>query len=91
MKKEKGKECIELMVILLWQIWKSRNEMQFNDRRRDPMKAVNKAVMEWREYQEAQEAEMEVGGCSKSKTERMNGWRRPKEDWIKTNSDVALD
>nr|XP_027083638.1 uncharacterized protein LOC113705936 [Coffea arabica] len=62
MKKEKGKERIELMVILLWQIWKSRNEMQFNDRRRDPMIAVNKVVMEWREYQEAQEAQVEVGG-----------------------------
>nr|XP_027077070.1 uncharacterized protein LOC113700836 [Coffea arabica] len=88
--KENGRERIVLTINLLWQIWKSRNERQFNDKGRDPWLTANKAVMEWREYQDAQEAEMEIGGYSKSKEEVWKGWKRPKEDWVKINFDAAL-
>ncbi|XP_071933645.1 uncharacterized protein [Coffea arabica] len=54
-REEKGRERIELTVHLLWQIWKSRNGVQFNNKRREPVVAVSKAVLEWREYMEAQE------------------------------------
>ncbi|XP_071928203.1 uncharacterized protein [Coffea arabica] len=88
--KENGRERIVLTVNLLWQIWKSRNKRQFTDKGRDLMVAANKAVMEWREYQEAQEAEMEIGGYSKSVEEASNGWKRPKKSWVRINSDAAL-
>ncbi|XP_071918890.1 uncharacterized protein [Coffea arabica] len=48
--KEKGNERISLTINLLWQIWKSRNDKQFNGHGRDPLVAANKAVMEWQEY-----------------------------------------
>ncbi|XP_027157988.1 uncharacterized protein LOC113759609 [Coffea eugenioides] len=66
-KKERGKDRVELTVHLLWHIWKSRNGMQFNKKRRDPRTAVNKAVVGWREYHEAQleEAERVDGSVKK--------------------------
>ena len=54
------------------------------------MVATNKVVMQWREYQEAQEAEMEIGGYSKIVEEASNGWKRPKKSWVRMNSDAAL-
>ena len=52
--REKGREHITLTANILWQIWKSRNDKQFNNRSNEPMVVVNKALMEWNEYQLAQ-------------------------------------
>lgn len=49
-KEENGRERITLTVNLLWQIWKSRNARQFEERNGDPRVAVEKALREWREY-----------------------------------------
>ena len=88
--KEKGMERICLTINLLWQIWKSSNDKQVNGCGRDPLVAVNKAVVEWQEYQEAQETEGEVRDCGTKANKDVHGWERPQEGWIKLNSDAAL-
>ncbi|XP_027167207.1 uncharacterized protein LOC113767344 [Coffea eugenioides] len=52
-KREDGRDHIILTANLLWQVWKARNDRQFTGVERDPFLPVNKAVAEWREYQEA--------------------------------------
>ena len=54
------------------------------------MVATNKAIMEWRKYQETQDAEIEIGECIESKEDVWSGWKKPKENWVKMTSDTAL-
>nr|XP_027125983.1 uncharacterized protein LOC113742348 [Coffea arabica] len=89
-KQERMRERVELTVNLLWQIWKSRNGVQFNNKRRDPTLAVHKAVVEWREFHDIQEAEVERVGGGVTENEGISGWGRPKEGWIKVNSNTTL-
>nr|XP_027076591.1 uncharacterized protein LOC113700360 [Coffea arabica] len=44
-----GMAHIELTANILWQIWKNRNDWNFNAKQRHPMKAVQKAQQEWQE------------------------------------------
>ena len=53
-KREQGKEHIALTVNILWQIWKTRNRKAFDEKDADPRKSVQKVVVEWNEYIEAQ-------------------------------------
>lgn len=50
-----GKSHIALTANILWQIWKSRNQMHFNQEGRNPVMAMNKAMQEWLEYKEINE------------------------------------
>ena len=45
-----GREHIELTINMLWQIWKSRNFIQFNREGRCPGMTINKAIQEWLEF-----------------------------------------
>nr|XP_027120699.1 uncharacterized protein LOC113737717 [Coffea arabica] len=47
--------------------------------------------MEWQEYQEAQEMEVEWGDSGMKEGREVHGWERPQEGWIKLNSDAALN
>lgn len=49
-KRKDGKEHIALIVDILWQIWKSRNDREFKDQGRHPMKVIQRAQREWEEY-----------------------------------------
>ena len=55
-KREQGKEHIALTVNILWQIWKARNRKAFDEKDADPRKSVQKAMVEWNEYREAQKS-----------------------------------
>ncbi|XP_027158016.1 uncharacterized protein LOC113759637 [Coffea eugenioides] len=68
---ESGQERIELTVNVLWQIWKSRNRRQFEDKRMDPMAVVQKATREWKEFQEVQDLE---GGTAVQQKTDSAGW-----------------
>mgnify|MGYP004715815401 CR=1 FL=1 len=60
-----GKDHISLTAYILWQIWKSKNEKEFNSNLLDPAAVVNKACTAWKEFDNA------VGRarrCSKGKT-----------------------
>lgn len=46
-----GKDHITLTGYILWQIWKERNNFQFNLKRRESIGIVNKAWQEWMEYE----------------------------------------
>ena len=45
-----GRNHIVLTVNILWQLWKSRNQVQFNGVRNCPERTANKVVHEWAEY-----------------------------------------
>ncbi|XP_071906100.1 uncharacterized protein [Coffea arabica] len=45
-----GRDHIVLTINILWQVWKSRNSIQFNREGRCPGETVNKAMLEWLEY-----------------------------------------
>ncbi|XP_027181659.1 uncharacterized protein LOC113780035 [Coffea eugenioides] len=49
-----GKEHIELTANILWQLWKRRNEWQFNAKHRHPWKTIQKAQQEWQELKAVQ-------------------------------------
>ncbi|XP_027090288.1 uncharacterized protein [Coffea arabica] len=55
------------------------------------MAVVQKAILEWREYQEAQEAEGELVRFKSGGKEELSGWKEPSEAWIKINSDAAVN
>ncbi|XP_027072055.1 uncharacterized protein [Coffea arabica] len=44
---------VNVTINILWQIWKARNEREFNQKEREPHKAIEKAQKEWREFEEA--------------------------------------
>nr|XP_027120691.1 uncharacterized protein LOC113737705 [Coffea arabica] len=90
MGREGGRDHIVLTVHILWQICKARNDKLFNNNSRDPMAVVNKAVMEWNEYQLAQEEGTVEVGQKLGEAEVKRGWERPQGNWIKINTDAAL-
>ncbi|XP_027182377.1 uncharacterized protein LOC113780798 [Coffea eugenioides] len=57
--RKEGREHIELTINVLWQIWKSRNLIQFNREGRCPGLTSNKAVQEWLEFQNVSIVKME--------------------------------
>ncbi|XP_071940383.1 uncharacterized protein [Coffea arabica] len=44
-----GWQHISLFVHILWQIWKDRNEMEFNGKKNQPWRTIQKAHQEWLE------------------------------------------
>ncbi|XP_071912447.1 uncharacterized protein [Coffea arabica] len=46
-------EHINLIVNILWQIWKGRNDREFNHKDKEPHGIIEKASMEWMEFEEA--------------------------------------
>mgnify|MGYP004717015259 CR=1 FL=1 len=50
-----GMEHIALTVDILWQIWKVRNESEFEEKDRHPMEIVRKAIKDWEEYCQSQQ------------------------------------
>ncbi|XP_027082670.1 uncharacterized protein [Coffea arabica] len=58
---------IALIVNILWQIWKSRNQVQFNEMSNCPGRTAGKAVQEWAEYNE-------VRNRADNKEDRRIGW-----------------
>nr|XP_027082417.1 uncharacterized protein LOC113704743 [Coffea arabica] len=54
------KDGMEHIVDILWQIWKARNETEFEEKDRHPMEVIRKAVKEWEEYQKSQQTEHQM-------------------------------
>ncbi|XP_027157270.1 uncharacterized protein LOC113774079 [Coffea eugenioides] len=51
--RQDGAEHLGLTVNILWQVWKSRNELEFNNKQRHAMTTILKAQEEWIEFCEA--------------------------------------
>nr|XP_027101192.1 uncharacterized protein LOC113720678 [Coffea arabica]XP_027115614.1 uncharacterized protein LOC113733445 [Coffea arabica] len=85
-----GQERIGVTVNLLWQIWKSRNARQFEAKARDPMGVVQKAIGEWREFQEVQMEEKDLVRVRGEGKVEPGAWQEPGEAWVKINSDAAV-
>ena len=43
----------DLTINILWQIWKARNNREFNHKEKEPFKIIEKALKEWTEFEEA--------------------------------------
>ncbi|XP_027099177.1 uncharacterized protein [Coffea arabica] len=52
---------------------------------------VDKVVLEWNEYQLAQDAGIVEEGNSAGKVGATRGWEKPQDNWIKINTDAALN
>nr|XP_027109407.1 uncharacterized protein LOC113729292 [Coffea arabica] len=48
-----GEDQVNLTINILWQIWKARNEREFEHKEKEPHKVIQKAVKEWMEFDEA--------------------------------------
>ena len=48
---------VNITINILWQIWKSRNNREFNNKEKVPFKIIEKAQQEWSEYNEANKGE----------------------------------
>ncbi|XP_027183906.1 uncharacterized protein LOC113782197 [Coffea eugenioides] len=51
--RQDGEEHLALTVNILWQVWKSRNEWEFNNKQRHALATIQKAQEEWMEFSEA--------------------------------------
>ncbi|XP_027067757.1 uncharacterized protein [Coffea arabica] len=59
---ERGEvDQVNLTINILWQIWKSRNEREFNQKEREPHKIIQKAMKEWMEFEEANKGKLTRG------------------------------
>ena len=55
-----GQDHIALTMDILWQIWKARNETEFEDKDRHPLEAIQKAIKDWEEYHQSQQTVNQV-------------------------------
>ncbi|XP_027090212.1 uncharacterized protein [Coffea arabica] len=89
--RKEGRSHIALTVNILWQIWKSRNQVQFNEVRNCPGRTASKAVNELSEYQEVRYGEVKVAEQGKTQVAESSKWVPPPQGFIKLNTDVALE
>ncbi|XP_027166343.1 uncharacterized protein LOC113766338 [Coffea eugenioides] len=57
--KDCGPERVSLTINLFWQIWKARNRRVFDNEFQNPPNIVSKAQVEWLDYEQAREEEIE--------------------------------
>ncbi|XP_027171847.1 putative late blight resistance protein homolog R1B-17 [Coffea eugenioides] len=51
--RKEGKQHLALTANILWQLWKDRNQLEFEGKEKDGLKVVQKASIEWMEFEEA--------------------------------------
>ncbi|GLU12062.1 hypothetical protein SLE2022_287710 [Rubroshorea leprosula] len=85
---ELGKEQLELLCILSWRIWSSRNEAHWNGRRAHPQQIIEGGVNYLMNYQRAQQSMGRGSGVVQMHGETK--WKPPDEQTIKINVDGAV-
>lgn len=86
-----GLDHMALTINILWQIWKSRNQMQFQGERKCPGKTNEKAVKEWLEYSEICSKDKGTEMSAKDQVKGRNEGTRPPKGFTCVNTDAALD
>lgn len=56
-------ERIEIIVYLLWYIWKARCAWKFENKRWEAWEIIQKAMSEWQEYQNHSKQSAKPGNC----------------------------
>lgn len=88
--KDSGWDHINLTVNILWQVWKARNKLVFEQKQTDARKIVQKAQVEWLEFDNAN---AEASSTSRNLTQHSlhpTIWEPPKEGTIRINTDAAI-
>nr|XP_027120381.1 uncharacterized protein LOC113737334 [Coffea arabica] len=89
-KKSEGVGRIQLTANILWQIWKARNKVTFQQEITDAKNIVDKAQQEWIEYEAAMESDTGPNSESEKATPIQQRWEPPKEGTIRINTDAAI-
>ena len=66
-KRKQGQSHIELTTNILWQIWKARNEWQYNSKQKHLLKIAHKAQKDWQEQVLAKEKQEPMTNFETSK------------------------
>ncbi|GLT94950.1 hypothetical protein SLE2022_126590 [Rubroshorea leprosula] len=85
---ELGKEQLELLCILSWRIWSSRNEAHWNGRRAHRQQIIEGGVNYLMNHQRAQQSMGRGSGVVQMHSETK--WKPPDEQTIKINVDGAV-
>ncbi|XP_027184061.1 uncharacterized protein LOC113782367 [Coffea eugenioides] len=88
--KEQGLDRIKLTANILWQIWKARNRMVFHLESTDTKQVVDKAQLEWIEYENETDANAGKQVTPEMDRQQQHCWEPPKEGVIEINTDAAI-
>ncbi|XP_027061009.2 uncharacterized protein [Coffea arabica] len=55
-----GEDQVNLTINILWQIWKVRNDREFNHKDREPHKIIHKSMKEWMEFDKANKGKISI-------------------------------
>ena len=81
-----GRDHIVLTINILWQVWKSRNSIQFNREGRCPGETVNKALLEWLEYKNVGSEDVYNKKVRGDKAMKGGRWSLPTKGYIIMNT-----
>ncbi|XP_027169410.1 uncharacterized protein LOC113769135 [Coffea eugenioides] len=80
-----GEYQVNLTINILWQVWKARNEWEFNHKDKEPHKIIQKAMAEWMEFEEANK-----GKVTRKNTQETEIQQRPEQEHILTECQSSL-
>ena len=86
-----GRDYIVLAINILWQVWKSRNSIQFNREERCPEGIVKKAMMEWVEYQAVGSVDDLNRKSGDDKASNGGRWSPPPKGYVIITTDASLN
>ena len=86
-----GMQHICLTVDILWHIWKSRNEVEFEGKHRHPMEVVRKAANDFEEYHNCQQVQQCMCISETETANEQEQMREPEQDILSIHIHVGQD
>ena len=84
-----GMQHICLTVDILWHIWKSRNEVEFEGKHRHPMEVVRKAANDFEEYHNCQQVQQCMSISETEIANEQEQTREPEQDILSIHIHVG--
>ncbi|XP_027118308.1 uncharacterized protein [Coffea arabica] len=89
--KESGTEHISLTANIMWNIWKARNKVAFEQKRKEAKEIGLKAQQEWQEYEDVRKQEEGYKKTAGGKGKFKPGKEPVLDGVIRINTDAALN